>query len=567
MLSGFLNLFRPPVFDDLRKEAQARSLHTILLGTMALTLLFIVYAIFFPSPGQLIIAILTFIVEIVLLVMVRAKQIQLTSWILPSILWAAIVVEMILYGGIRDTGFGAFFAIILIAGLTLGTNGSFIFAALTLVASIVLAIAESQGYLPPYAKVPIVSVLVSHSIVLIAVALLFHLTIRNLTTIIRKITEKGNAEEEANRLLSASQADLEKRISELKHSNTTLQIVAALSKKIYEVKSEEEFLEQSVALLLEQIKLDCVSIYLLDQMEENAILQVSRNRLGDPESRAGNKLNVNRSETSNLLIKFSTLHYKTGAWDYYIDPPKLIPDMLTSQSFALISNDQLYGLLNIQDESSDLGEIETQTLQLVADQIADCIASIRQRFQLQSRVQNINVAERGIPEDSWDQLGIGGKVGYSYDRLRVLAGYEMFSQEVTDQLMAGKSVTFVSSEPSPRARLAAPIILRGNIIGAIGYDNDNVNHEWQEDEKILLETVAARVSLALENTRLVAEAQQRADRERVIGQVTSKIRETLDIETILKTAVKEIRQNLALSEAEVKLRLSEESFSTEVGHE
>ena len=101
----------------------------------------------------------------------------------------------------------------------------------------------------------------------------------------------------------------------------------------------------------------------------------------------------------------------------------------------------------------------------------------------------------------------------------------------------------------------------------IGYDNDNVDHEWQEDEKILLETVASRVSLALENTRLVAEAQQRAEQERVIGQVTTRMRETLDIETILRTAVKEMRQSLALSGAEVRLQLADESNPVEVSHE
>ena len=101
----------------------------------------------------------------------------------------------------------------------------------------------------------------------------------------------------------------------------------------------------------------------------------------------------------------------------------------------------------------------------------------------------------------------------------------------------------------------------------IGYDSDNVNHEWQDDEKVLLETVASRVSLALENTRLVADAQQRAERERMISQVTTKMRETLDIETILRTAVKEMRQSLALSGAEVRLQQIEQSNPTEVSHE
>ena len=170
-------------------------------------------------------------------------------------------------------------------------------------------------------------------------------------------------------------------------------------------------------------------------------------------------------------------------------------------------------------------------------------------------------------QSAWEELGSGGMIGYTYNRLQVLAANETFPPEVADQLLAGKSVSFISAEATPHARLAAPIILRENIIGVIGYDNDNVEHEWQDDEKVLLETVASRVSLALENTRLVAEAQQRAERERLIGQVTTRMRETLDIETILKTAVKEMRQSLALSGAEVRLQLAEESNPAEVSHE
>jgi GAF domain-containing protein len=53
----------------------------------------------------------------------------------------------------------------------------------------------------------------------------------------------------------------------------------------------------------------------------------------------------------------------------------------------------------------------------------------------------------------------------------------------------------------------------------------------------------------------------------MIGQITTRMRETLDIETILKTAVAEIRQTLGLREAEVRLQVAEESNSPEVEHE
>ena len=241
--------------------------------------------------------------------------------------------------------------------------------------------------------------------------------------------------------------------------------------------------------------------------------------------------------------------------------------MQTNLTFALVGNERLYGLLNIQDESPDPQEIGIETLQTLADQIALSMANIRLLNQLHDRIKEISLLVGGTVRSAWEQLASGGMIGYTYNRLQVLAAIETFPPEVAGQLLAGKSVSFISEETTPQARLAAPIMLRENIIGVIGYDNENVNHEWQEDEKVLLETVASRVSLALENTRLVAEAQQRAERERVIAQVTTRMRETLDIETILKTAVKEMRQSLALSGAEVRLELAEKSDPAEVSHE
>ena len=204
MLSGFKKLIRPPAFEDLEMAAQARSLHSILLGAMAFTFLFLIYAFFPPPSGQVIIAIIALAFEFGLLFLVRAKRLRLASWILTSILWAAIVLEMILFGGIRDTGFGAFAAIILIAGLTMGTRVGFLFTALTLVASAGLAFAENHTYLPQYAHVPIALVLLSRSIELIAVALVFDLAIRNISTLMRKVLEKEKAEKDANILLESS---------------------------------------------------------------------------------------------------------------------------------------------------------------------------------------------------------------------------------------------------------------------------------------------------------------------------------------------------------------------------
>ena len=69
----------------------------------------------------------------------------------------------------------------------------------------------------------------------------------------------------------------------------------------------------------------------------------------------------------------------------------------------------------------------------------------------------------------------------------------------------------------------------------------------------LAEAVAEQLALAADNLRLLDETQRRAARERLVGEITDRMRETLDVDTVLQTAVREMRRILDLAEAEVRL--------------
>jgi methyl-accepting chemotaxis protein PixJ len=66
-------------------------------------------------------------------------------------------------------------------------------------------------------------------------------------------------------------------------------------------------------------------------------------------------------------------------------------------------------------------------------------------------------------------------------------------------------------------------------------------------------TLSGQAAVALESMRLLEETRRTAERERLISQVTTRVRETLDMETMLKTAAQEIRRVLDLPEVVVRL--------------
>jgi GAF domain-containing protein len=101
--------------------------------------------------------------------------------------------------------------------------------------------------------------------------------------------------------------------------------------------------------------------------------------------------------------------------------------------------------------------------------------------------------------------------------------------------------------------VAAPIKLRGQVIGTLGLGRAVGDRPWTQEERALVEAVAERLALAADNMRLREDTERQAARERLIGEVTARMRETLDVETVLKTAAREVRQALGLPELVLRL--------------
>jgi GAF domain-containing protein len=78
-------------------------------------------------------------------------------------------------------------------------------------------------------------------------------------------------------------------------------------------------------------------------------------------------------------------------------------------------------------------------------------------------------------------------------------------------------------------------------------------HSFTSGEMRVYESVNRQAAIALRSARLYEEAQKRAHREQLIREITSKMRGTPDLETILNTAVEELGKALGVSRAFVRL--------------
>ncbi len=74
---------------------------------------------------------------------------------------------------------------------------------------------------------------------------------------------------------------------------------------------------------------------------------------------------------------------------------------------------------------------------------------------------------------------------------------------------------------------------------------------WSADEINIAQAVTERLGLALDNARLFEETSTRASRERLVSDITTRIRGTNDPQEMIKTAVEELQRALGATRVEI----------------
>jgi len=105
--------------------------------------------------------------------------------------------------------------------------------------------------------------------------------------------------------------------------------------------------------------------------------------------------------------------------------------------------------------------------------------------------------------------------------------------------------------------MRVPLRLRDQDIGYLELAGSE--QTWTEQTRTLVETVGAQVALALESARLFDQTQRLAGRERLVNEITSRIRASSTVPGILETAARELAVALNVPHAVARIELKRES--------
>ncbi len=227
----------------------------------------------------------------------------------------------------------------------------------------------------------------------------------------------------------------------------------------------------------------------------------------------------------------------------------LLPKTRSEIALPLMAGDRILGALNAQSiEPKGFDEREVQTLQNMADQVAIALENARLFYQAQSNLDEIRRLNEILMEAGWSAF-----TGSAPNAVRLQGNQtaSLYDPDVPGVTRALREKKLVQLDDARGTSITIPLLLRGQVVGVVHARSDG--QAWHSDTISILEAVAGQAALALENARLLQSSRRNAEFEQIVGDITTQLHGTLDLDTVLQTAATKMRDILNLDEIEIEL--------------
>ncbi len=368
------------------------------------------------------------------------------------------------------------------------------------------------------------------------------------------------------RELEAQRAGLEEavveRTADLARRSAQLETAARVARDAALIQDVPQLLDETVHLVSERFGFYHTGIFLLDERREYAVLRAASSEGGRRMLARGHRLKVGEVGIVGYVTgrAEARVALNVGRDAVYFDNPDL-PDTRSEMALPLRIRGEVIGALDVQSvEAEAFSDEDVTVLQTLADQLAAAISNARLFEQVQASLEAERRAYGEMSAKAWQELSRARPdLVYRYDPHDVLTGEGRWREEMEQAVRERRPI--VASDGSG-AVLALPLKVREQVVGVLDARKPEGSGEWTAEDLAVMETLAEQLGVALESARLYQETQQRAARDRLVSQVTNRMRESLDVRRVLETAADEIYQTLGLEKVVIRLAAGDEEILT-----
>jgi GAF domain-containing protein/HAMP domain-containing protein len=337
-----------------------------------------------------------------------------------------------------------------------------------------------------------------------------------------------------------------------------LQTAAEVSRATTSLLDPDELLRRVVDLVRERFDLYYVGLFLLDQERRFAVLHAGTGEAGQQMLAQGHRLETGGDSMIGQCVSRDEARIALDVGEEavrFANP--FLPETRSELALPLRARGRVIGAMTVQStQETAFEEADIAVMQTMADQVAVAIDNARLFAETQAALKEAEITHRRYLRQAWaEYLPTAQKTSYETEAPGMAALGDAVLAEIRATVeRRGTTVLGGDDETNvDHSALVTPIALRGEIVGALGIHDGDKMRRWSADEITLVEAIAERMALAAENLRLLDETQRRATQDRLVNEVTGRVRQSLDLDTVLQTAAREMRAALGLYDITIRI--------------
>lgn len=359
-----------------------------------------------------------------------------------------------------------------------------------------------------------------------------------------------NTEQRSSQILESlrqEQANLENKIRTRTHElETRSQLFASAAQFAHQFSaytSQKDLLDNAVDMIGQNFGYFHAGFYLLDDRAEFAYLHSASSISGKEMRKDGFRVAfgglgtfVSAPGLRRPIIN-KNIHSKAQIRD-----AMHLPESRSQILIAIPIKGFIFGILDVQSKSADaFNESQIQALQIVADQLSLAIENALLTSEGRVISEQLETLSTKQSVELWRNRGGQKAPSYQYTPL----GVQVLAEYIAENRQDPRTFTI-------------PLNLRNQKFGTLHIKRKNTDSAWDEQDHDIIREIMHQTSLALENARLLEDAQRRVAQERQIGELTTHIGASFDVDSILRVTAQEIGK--ALGDAEISVTLNPEQI-------
>jgi PAS domain S-box-containing protein len=332
----------------------------------------------------------------------------------------------------------------------------------------------------------------------------------------------------------------------------------------------QELLDTAVEVVSSVMRFDAALVSLIDPETGRLVLAAERG-LPEPMARKFGQQGLKGTLCEFVLQKGQAVSID----DIRDGAPVAVGGLLEHELFTYVGaplfykEDRIGTICCFNQAVRSMSARELKLLENMGAQIAVGVANARLLAETQAALAEVEASHRSYLRQAWQdhlrQQALLERSGLLYDRSLATRPEEaavvpdLWSPEMERALEEGGFAVANGGDEGERSGLAMPITLRGETIGILGVEAQASDRRWTAEDRALMEAVGEQLAQALEGARLFADTQRRAERERLISEISAQIRASTDVRDILETAAVQLGQALGTSRASIRLGVDDVS--------